>query len=185
MKEKVTNLAAELRNGKLSEVKYFPATGGALAEVPRFVLQISEDELLKFFKTAKPALDRAGGVSREDFSEKYDAFSQAACEKVFAEAQAQVENIAQWATMSALPREVAGRITALLSSPLGGFYQTLEYVDAIDVATFDIKNPDDKIKLPRYLAMMKTILRVGVAIERVLEEKEKRAPTQQVSEALH
>lgn len=185
LKEKAEKLAAELRNGKLTEVKYFPATGGVLADVPRFVLQVNEDELLAFFKKAKPALDRAGEVDREGFGEKYDTFSQAACEKILSGARVQVENILQWAKMSSLPPEVATQITTLLSSRLGEFHQALEYVDGVDSASFDIKNPDDKIKLPRYLAMIKTVLRVGVAIERVLEEKEKRASTQQVSEALH
>lgn len=184
-KEKAENLAAELRNGKLTEIKYFPATGGALADVPRFVLQVNEDELVEFFKKAKPALDRAGEIDREKFSEKYESFSRAACEKILSGARAQVGNIVQWAKMSSLPPEVAAQITTLLSSRLGEFRQTLEYVDDIDPESFEIQKPDDKIKLPRYLAMIKTILRVGVVIERVLEEKEKRASTQQVSEALH
>jgi hypothetical protein len=185
LKEKAENLAAELRNGKLTEVKYFPATGGTLSDVPRFVLQVNEEELLAFFKKAKPVLDCAGKVDRKEFTEKYDTFSQAACEKILSGARAQVENIVQWAKMSSLPYEVAAHIATLLSSRLGEFHQTLEYVDTTDPASFDIKKADDKIKVSRYLAMIKTVLRVGVAIERVLEEKEKRASTQQVSEALH
>lgn len=181
--EKIMNLSAELRSGRMTDVKYFPSPMGSLKDVPRFVLAVDDEELLAFFKKAKPALDRAGGVNEKRFGEQYADFSLDACEKILENGRLQVEYIVICAQKESLPREIGERITSLLNSPLGGFYQTLEYVDGVNVESLGITDEGKKKMNAGYVAMMKKILGAGVSIERALHEK--RASTQKGSEALH
>ncbi len=185
VEEKVKKISAELRNGKLTNIKYSTDFNGALQDVPRFVLQINEEELFEFFKKAKPTLDNAGGINRKSFGEQYDIFSFGACEKILTGARTQIEFLVQSARSVSFPENIAEHIVELLSSHLGGFYQALEYVDGINSATLNAVQDDKRTMASRYIYMIKKILSVGVAIERVLEEKEKRTSTQQRSEALH
>lgn len=182
--EKANKLSGELRSGKLSEVKYFPGIGRGLHEVPRFVLEIDEEEIFTFFEKAKTSLDSANGVNEKRFAEQYEIFSHGVCKKILSSARAQVKYIMECAIDASLPTEISNKAAMYLNAPLGGFYEALEYVDGVNPASLGITNEDNKIKVSIYLTMVKKILRVGVAIERALEEKKKRASTQG-SEALH
>lgn len=183
--EKNNKLSSELRNGKLSEVKYFPGIGRGLHDVPRFVLEIDEDELFAFFEKAKTSLDSANGVNEKRFASQYELFSHEVCKKILYSSRAQVKYIMECATSASLPAEVSKKTATYLNSPLGGFYEAIEYVEGIDPTIAIAASESDKIKIPKYLAIVKKILRVGVAIERALEKKEKRASTHQASETLH
>jgi hypothetical protein len=197
--EKVEKLFGELRDGILTEVKYFPGSlSGGLRDVPRFVLEINEEELVEFFKNAKSSLDRAPGINEKRFGEVYTEFARLARKKILLNARAQVAYLAESARSISVPDEVSNQITTLLASPLGGFYQTLEYVESLNVSTLGLANEgapksltltrhdsaeaasngltrhdsaESKKKTARYFVMMKKILSVGVAIERSLEEK--------------
>ncbi|MBI5799062.1 MAG: hypothetical protein HZB10_03980 [Candidatus Yonathbacteria bacterium] len=169
--EKIANLSAELRNGRMTNVKYFPGGVGSLREIPRFILAVDDEELLAFFAKAKQALDRAGGASEKRFADQYEEFSLSACEKILSNARLQVEYIAQCAVRESFPRECSERLLALLSSPLGGFYQTLEYIEGLNVENFGITDEGKKKMNAGYISMMKKILEVGVTIDRVLNEK--------------
>lgn len=185
LNEKLANLSAELNNGKLTDIKYFPKLGGSLNGIPRFVLEVDEELLLEFFNKAKASLDRAGGVDEKRFAEQYDWFSRSANKKIAESIQAQVTYVMERAVTNSLPKEIAERTKELLSSPLGGFYQTLEYLYDINVESFSIADEGQRKNTTAYLEIVKKLLGVGASIERVMEEKEKRASTQQVSEALH
>lgn len=187
MGEKINKLSAELRNGKLSNVKYFPSLpkGKGLQDIPRFIVGIDEEELFAFFEKAKPALDRSVGVDEKRFKELYAEFSRGVCEKIVTSARTQVELLAEYARTMKMQNENVDRILELLSSPLGGLYQTLEYVSALNVEALGIEDANNKKNVSTYIEMIKKVLSAGVAVERSLEDKIKKTSTQIMSEALH
>ncbi len=175
VREKAKKISNEFANGKLTDAKYDPETGRALRDVPRFVMSINEEELFEFFKKAKYSLDRANGVNEKYFHEQYNSFAYGACVKILDAVRIQIESLVGLAQNASLPKDVAQQISTYVGSRLGAPYQTLEYIDGLKTSSFGAMTEDRKIMITRYLSMMKKILRVGIAIDRILEEKEKRA----------
>lgn len=185
--EKLKTLAAELKNGKLSQAKYYPSLrpNDGLLDVPRFVVQIDEAELVSFFDKAKTSLDRAGGIDEKLFKQQYDGFAKGVCEKIISGAQLQISDLVENAQEFEMPEKTANRIQELLRSPLGGLFQTFEYLNSLAVSSFGIKDKNNEENVKSYIEIMKKIIQAAIAVERVYDTKIKKAPTQQVSEALH
>lgn len=175
--EKLKTLTAELRNGKLSQAKYYPSINPTkgLTDVPRFVVQIDETELVSFFNKAKTSLDRVGGIDEKLFRQQYDDFAKGICEKIMSGAMTQISYLVENAQGLEMPEKTASRIQELLRSPLGGLYQTFEYLNSLDVSSFGINDKNNENNIRSYIEIMKKIIQAAIAVERVYEVKVKKS----------